>query len=105
MRIGVRVRVWLWRLQALHALALTDVALCTPAEDPARIVRCLAPYLKFAPAGAAAGREAAERRDAECLLCILVSALYSHAQYPGRSLHACSPTVVKAAPSAASCAT
>ena len=65
-------------MQALHALSLTDVALCTPAEDPARIVRCLAPYLKVGPPGGggsgarSAAKEAAERRDAECLLCILV---------------------------------
>jgi hypothetical protein len=66
-------------LLALHALSLTDACLCTPAEDPPRILRCLAPYLKVAPAAAGAGggalsaaREAAERRDAECLLCILV---------------------------------
>lgn len=80
--------------QALHALALTDVALCTPAEDPARIVRCLAPYLKVAPAGAAAGREPAERRDAECLLCILVRApahahLTTRLVRPFAILHAC----------------
>ncbi len=32
--------------QALHALAMADPQLCIPSRDPARFVRCLAPYLK-----------------------------------------------------------
>ncbi|BDA45698.1 Nipped-B-like protein [Coccomyxa sp. Obi] len=61
-------------LVALHALCLTDVSLCTPAEDPCKYIRCLAPYLKVTPsskAGQSPGKQAAERREAECLLCIL----------------------------------
>ncbi|CAL8470720.1 g10262 [Coccomyxa elongata] len=61
-------------LVGLHALCLTDVSLCIPAEDPCKYIRCLAPYLKVTPsskAGQCPGKQAAERREAECLLCIL----------------------------------
>ena len=34
-------------LMALHALCCADPALCMPHKDPARFVRCLAPYLKL----------------------------------------------------------
>ena len=33
-------------LLALHALVVTDVALCLPPDDPARFARALSPYLK-----------------------------------------------------------
>lgn len=62
-------------LQGLHALCLTDVSLCMPAEDPCKYIRCLAPYLKVTPsskAGQCPRKQASERREAECLLCILV---------------------------------
>ena len=49
-------------VQALHALCLTEPAMCMPADDPERFCRCLAPYMK---AGAK------ERRVAEQLMCIL----------------------------------
>ena len=49
-------------MQALHALCLTEPALCTPAEDPERFCRCLGPYIK-------AGTN--DRRAAEQLMCIL----------------------------------
>ena len=39
-------RLQLRALMALQALASADVALCMPERDPARLVRCLAPYLK-----------------------------------------------------------
>ncbi len=62
-------------LQGLHALCLTDVSLCTPADDASKYIRCLAPYLKVGPSSKNAQcpkKQAAERREAECLLCILV---------------------------------
>ena len=62
-------------LQALHALCLTDVALCMPPQDPAKYVRCLAPYLKVAPLTAGPRSADRDRRDAACLLCKLVRPL------------------------------
>ena len=59
-------------MQALHALCLTDVALCMPPQDAAKYVRCLAPYLKVAPLTAGPRSADKDRRDAACLLCKLV---------------------------------
>jgi hypothetical protein len=57
-------------MQAMHALCLTDVAMCTPAENPCKYARCLAPYLKI---GKDSGQsQAVDRREAESLLCMLV---------------------------------
>lgn len=57
-------------LQALHAFCLADVTLCMPPNDPTSFARCLAPYLKVAPADPAATAHE-RRRGAERLLCIL----------------------------------
>ena len=62
-------------VQALHALCLTDVALCMPPQDAAKYVRCLAPYLKVAPLTARPRSADKDRRDAACLLCKLVGPL------------------------------
>ena len=62
-------------VQALHALCLTDVALCMPPQDAAKYVRCLAPYLKVAPMTAGPRSADKDRRDAACLLCKLVGPL------------------------------
>ena len=62
-------------LQALHALCLTDVALCMPPQDAAKYVRCLAPYLKVAPLTGGPRSADKDRRDAACLLCKLVRPL------------------------------
>ncbi|PSC68988.1 nipped-B B isoform X2 [Micractinium conductrix] len=56
-------------LLSLHAFAVTDVELCQPPSDPAKFVRSLAPYLKASDAGGQS--EAARRRGAESLLCVL----------------------------------
>lgn len=58
--------------QAMHALCLADVALCVPAQDAAKHVRCLAPYLKVAPLAPGQRSPDKDRREAECLLCKLV---------------------------------
>ncbi|KAK9829724.1 hypothetical protein WJX72_007528 [[Myrmecia] bisecta] len=57
-------------LIGLHAFAMTDVALCMPADDPARFARTLAPYLKVGTDPSKAS-EVMQRRKAEQLLCIL----------------------------------
>ncbi|CAK0782901.1 hypothetical protein CVIRNUC_006096 [Coccomyxa viridis] len=58
-------------LLAMHALCLADVALCVPAQDAAKHVRCLAPYLKVAPLAPGQRSPDKDRREAECLLCKL----------------------------------
>lgn len=65
-------------LQALHALCLTDVALCMPPQDAAKYVRCLAPYLKVSSPKAGQRSPDRDRRDAECLLCKLVRLITYH---------------------------
>ena len=56
----------------MHALCLADVALGVPAQDAAKHVRCLAPYLKVAPLAPGQRSPDEDRREAECLLCKLV---------------------------------
>ena len=63
-------------VQALHALCLTDVALCMPPQDAVKYVRCLAPYLKVAPLTSGPRSPDKDRRDAERLLCKLVCSLH-----------------------------
>eukprot|EP00798_Chlamydomonas_sp_ICE-L_P003395 gene3395-13435_t len=71
-------------LLALHALCSADPELCIPKKDPARFVRCLAPYLKLVDKGGLIapkqGGESAEegsrrmdlnRLAAERLLCVI----------------------------------
>ncbi|PRW45458.1 nipped-B isoform X2 [Chlorella sorokiniana] len=59
-------------LLSLHAFVVTDVELCMPAKDPFKFVRSLAPYLKVpAAAKGGPGGDAAARRGAEALLCVL----------------------------------
>ena len=57
-------------LLSLHALSVTEVALCMKDKDPSCFIRSLAPYLKSSapPAGSTMD---AQRRSAELLLCIL----------------------------------
>lgn len=57
-------------LQALHAFCLADVTLCMSSNDPARFVRCLAPYLKVPPMDKDTPIKD-KRRAAERTLCIL----------------------------------
>lgn len=60
-------------LLALHALAVTDAALCVPEADPLRFLRALAPYLKTGgPSdGEQPSTERGQRRAAERMLCML----------------------------------
>ncbi len=74
-QLGAEVKLSFDSLQALHALCLTDVALCMPPQDAAKYVRCLAPYLKVAPLTAGPRSADKDRRDAACLLCKLVRPL------------------------------
>lgn len=56
-------------LQALHALSLADPQLCIPGKDPARFVRCLAPYLKVLPRTCGDSNHAAATNAGLCAGC------------------------------------
>lgn len=60
-------------MQALHALALSNVELCIPVENSIRFVACLAPYLKVDSTNQP-GQQKSEREaqyEAEQLVCVL----------------------------------
>ena len=57
-------------VQALHALSTVRPALCRPAKDPARFMRCLAPYLE-GDTPTAQRSEDTERHSAAQLMCTL----------------------------------
>lgn len=70
-------------LQALHALALSNVRLCMPEASPASSILRLAPYLKLTPIDislTADVQRSAAREEAERLICLLplLSTLLSH---------------------------
>ena len=60
----------------IHAACVADVRLCLPEQDPARFLRCLAPYIKI---GSDEMKQAA-REDVQLLLCLLniLEALLQH---------------------------
>ena len=72
-------------MQALHALALSNVHLCIPEGSPSSFVLRLAPYLKLAPTDKNLKPEEqrlAAREEAERLVCLLplLSTLLTHFQ-------------------------
>lgn len=80
-------------MQALHALAVTDARLLASDADIGRMSETLAPYLKWTEEG---GDDAARRRGAEQLLCVLYIqvSLMTFSQYFFCSLEAvraCNP--------------